>query len=93
MLQLFDDYNYFLGYRYSIRNCLYEAVIENIISNCKCLPSYPELYYYESMPFCRAENLTCAIRWLNSMGDDDHDPDMVNMTLTKITVCCAKEFK
>jgi len=47
------------------------------MSHCKCRPSYPEIYFREPMPFCRAENLTCAISWLNSMGDDEHDPDLV----------------
>ncbi len=28
------------GYRYSNKNCLYEAVIENIIDDCQCLPSF-----------------------------------------------------
>ena len=28
------------GYRYSNKNCLYEAVIEKIINECGCLPSF-----------------------------------------------------
>lgn len=28
------------GYRYSNKNCLYEAVIEKIIAECDCLPSF-----------------------------------------------------
>jgi hypothetical protein len=64
------------GYRYSIRNCLYESVLEKIMSSCKCLPSYPEIFFYQPLPFCRGENLTCAISWLNLMGDGEHDPDL-----------------
>ncbi len=51
------------------------------MSHCKCRPSYPEIYFRETMPFCRAENLTCAISWLNSMGDDEHEPDLVIILL------------
>jgi len=28
------------GYRYSIKNCLYEAVIDRIVNNCSCFPSF-----------------------------------------------------
>jgi hypothetical protein len=28
------------GFRYSNKNCLYEAVIEKIIAFCQCLPSF-----------------------------------------------------
>jgi hypothetical protein len=64
------------GYKYSVRNCLHEAVIENILTDCRCRPSYPEIFFDESLPFCRGENLTCAISWMNAMGSDDHDPDL-----------------
>ena len=28
------------GYRYSMSNCLYESVIQNIIENCSCIPAF-----------------------------------------------------
>jgi hypothetical protein len=59
------------GYRYSIRNCLYEAVIENILSHCSCRPSYPEIFSNGSIPFCQGSSLNCALAWLNAMGEDD----------------------
>ena len=63
--------NHAQGYRYSIRNCLYEAVIENILTHCSCRPNYPEIFSNDSIPFCQGSSLNCAIGWLNAMGDDD----------------------
>ena len=37
---LFNYLKWSNGFRYSNKNCLYEAVIEKIISECDCLPSF-----------------------------------------------------
>ena len=51
MLLIFLD-----GYRYSIKNCLYEGVLQKIISQCKCLPSYVELNLH-NLSICKGEKL------------------------------------
>jgi hypothetical protein len=38
LAKIFKNHN--IGRRYSIKNCLYEAVLQNIISNCSCMPSF-----------------------------------------------------
>jgi hypothetical protein len=32
----------YVGYRYSIKNCLYSSVIEKILENCSCIPNVIE---------------------------------------------------
>jgi hypothetical protein len=32
--------NWTEGYRYSMKNCMYAAVLEKVFSNCSCIPDY-----------------------------------------------------
>ena len=36
----FKYMTYDQGFRYSMNNCLYESVLEVILSDCKCIPSF-----------------------------------------------------
>jgi hypothetical protein len=36
----FQNLQWSSGFRYSIKNCLYEAVIGKILEHCGCLPNY-----------------------------------------------------
>ena len=41
------------GYRYSIDNCFYEAVVEKVIDNCKCVPFFITVDIGIILPKCR----------------------------------------
>jgi len=62
------------GFRYSVKNCLYESVIQHIITNCSCFPAFVE-YNIKNIPYCSGTKLKCALRWLNKMGSHV-DPDL-----------------
>lgn len=64
------------GYRYSIKNCLYEGVLQKIISECYCLPSFVELNVH-NLPICIGEKLGCAFRWMDFLGSSK-DPDLTH---------------
>ena len=64
------------GYRYSIKNCLYEGVLQKIISECSCLPSFVELNNH-NLSICIGEKLGCAFRWMDYLGSSK-DPDLTN---------------
>lgn len=63
------------GFRYSNKNCLYEAIIENILKNCTCIPSFAQGRKSGSTDVCHGTGLTCALDWIRLMGNDD-DPDL-----------------
>ena len=41
------------GYRYSIDNCLYEAVLGKVLEECKCIPFFVTVKINVSLPKCR----------------------------------------
>ena len=78
------------GYRYSIMNCLYEGVLQMIITNCSCLPSFVE-YNIKNYTICMGENLRCALDWMNHMGSSK-DPDLTvaNDTMDRPLKCLQR---
>ena len=62
------------GYRYSVKNCLYEGALQKIINECHCLPSFVE-YNLQDLDICVAEKLHCALYWMNHMGSSNK-PDL-----------------
>ncbi len=54
------------GYRYSIKNCLYEAVIQKIIKNCSCFPSTAS--NVKNLEICTGKKLKCSRSFLSIMG-------------------------
>lgn len=69
----FKYMNYAQGFRYSMANCLYEAVLEAILDECKCLPNFANFRIENdtNIVVCLGENLTCARTWLENIGNDD----------------------
>ena len=60
------------GYRYSIQNCLYSSLLDQIINNCSCLPHFYFNYKYDTtlkMPPCQGKQLACSNGWLTILGD------------------------
>jgi hypothetical protein len=70
------------GYRYSHINCLYQAVIEKIIQNCSCLPSFAKGRAKEKIGLCHGRELACALKWVNLMGNEV-GPDLTKTCSTK----------
>ena len=70
------------GYRYSHNNCLYQAVIENTIKNCSCLPSFAQGRRKEDIELCRGKKLNCALKWINQLGNEEK-PDLTKTRSTK----------
>ena len=60
------------GYRYSHTNCLYQAVIEKIMKNCSCRPSFTKHREGTDIGLCRGKQLNCALWWLSMMGNENN---------------------
>ena len=64
------------GYRYSLQNCLHEAVIQNVVFNCSCIPMFVEpepivnRYNLTDAPICTRKRLQCAESWLKGYDVD-----------------------
>ncbi len=72
---LFKNLKWSEGFRYSNKNCLYEAVIESILDDCGCLPSFAQGRRLSHINICQGRGLECAMKWVKLMGNDD-DPDL-----------------
>ena len=57
------------GFRYSMQNCLYESVLEVIIDDCKCTPSFANFRLNLDLEVCRGRKLYCARKWMNNFGN------------------------
>ena len=62
------------GFRYSIMNCLYEGVLQKIMSNCSCLHASSE-YNLKNITLCTGRKLNCALYWMIRFGTS-MDPDL-----------------
>jgi hypothetical protein len=72
----FNNLKYSEGYRYSNKNCLYEAIIEKIITECKCLPNFAMGRKPSGkIKSCQGRQLNCALDWVKLMGNKP-DPDL-----------------
>ena len=78
------------GYRYSIKNCLYEGALQKIIPECGCLPSFTENNYH-NLEICTGEKLYCALEQLKFMGSyKDPDMTMVQTADNKTQKCLQR---
>lgn len=78
------------GYRYSVKNCLYEGALQKIITNCSCLPSFVE-YNHNKLEICVSEKLRCALNWMNNMGSSvDPDLTIANNTANETLKCLQR---
>ncbi len=84
----FKYMSYDVGFRYSMANCLYEAVLEAILDKCQCLPNFVNFEIKgDKVPtlVCRGKYLTCAREWLNNIGNDNYDGVDLTMATTNST--------
>ena len=71
------DFKYFKrerGFRYSMYNCLYESLLENVFSNCSCIPNFASIKFPElpdDFHVCTGNELHCAVKMGNEMGNED----------------------
>ena len=69
------------GFRYSMMNCLYEGVLQKIMSNCSCLHSSAD-FNVLNLTICTGKKLKCALDWMSSMGSS-MDPDLTTANNTQ----------
>ena len=55
------------GYRYSMINCLFEAALQKIMTNCSCLHTSSH-YKPKNISYCSGRKLQCAIDWMRHLG-------------------------
>ena len=69
----FKHLKYDKGFRYSMRNCLYESALEVILSNCSCIPNFAsfKLDVPDELDVCRGNELDCAIHMINNLGNEN----------------------
>lgn len=78
------------GYRYSLKNCLYESVIQQIIENCVCFPPFVG-YKVSKLEFCTGKKLHCALSWMSKMGSNvDPDLTITNNTANETLKCLQR---
>ena len=76
-------------------NCLYAAMVEEILANCSCKPFFlnwaarsSRVKDSASLPFCTGPNLSCMKAKLNQWGDEARMMDRVmNLATGKVDVC------
>lgn len=66
------------AFEHSVGNCLYDAVLDRILTYCNCSPDFAGRWNIK-IP-CRGSNLTCAINWQRNIGN----PNYTNEDLTKV---------
>jgi hypothetical protein len=86
-----------MGFRYSMKNCLYESVLEKTIEICKCLPDFLNFQINLIYSICSGDDLTCAMSQMNKFGSSDADMSRSDKgTLLKVNVfavCVDREKK
>ncbi len=59
------------GFRYGMKNCLYESVLEHIIDNCTCKPIFVNFdLQNNSLESCHGLKLSCSQYWMNNFGSE-----------------------
>ena len=79
-------------------NCLYAAMVEEILAKCGCKPFFlnwaARSYQVKdaaSLPFCTGTKLSCMKRKLNQWGDEAKKMDRVmNLVTGKVDTCYNK---
>jgi len=62
------------GFKYSMKNCLYESVLEKIVENCTCKPVFVNFKLKgDDYEFCQGLELACQQYWMNQFGSES-DP-------------------
>ena len=56
------------GYRYSIDNCFYEAVLDKVIDNCMCVPFFITVDIGITLPKCRYYIIVKPIKHFNLLS-------------------------
>ena len=72
------------GYRYSMANCLYEALVERILENCDCIPFFVTVDIGSNSTMCRGRlNLYCMQRFTRNFGNDrmEFEGQRIDMTM------------
>ena len=83
------------GYQYDMANCLYAAMVEEILANCSCKPFFlnwaarsSRVKDSASLPFCTGPNLFCMKSKLNQWGDEARKMNRVmNLATGKVETC------
>ena len=86
-------FKYEMGFRYSMGNCLYESLLENILSNCNCIPNFVNMGIdipYNDIDVCRGNKLECAINNMNNFGNDDMGLNKAFDTNNKSMTCFTR---
>ena len=55
-------------------NCLYESLLENVFDNCSCIPNFASIKFPElpdDFHVCNGNELHCAVKMGNEMGNED----------------------
>ena len=81
---MFQEFEfYFLrresGYRYSLKNCLYESVLDKIYSNCSCIP---DLYRNKNDSLAEVISFELSAGW---KGEGQHDTEVSFALLTQLS--------
>ena len=69
------------GFKYSMKNCLYQSVLSHIMTNCSCIPLFGSNHMYlekeedKSIPFCQGLKLACSQYWMYLFGSENN-PDL-----------------
>ncbi len=75
------------GYRYSIDNCLYESVLNKVLTKCKCIPFFVSFKLEENLPKCRNYGLACARYYLENIGNDNMNMDLAPNNQGELLKC------
>ena len=60
----------YLGFKYSLDNCLLNQLIADIIWNCQCIPAFASTWIFdafEELSYCSYEELYCANQKMDSV--------------------------
>lgn len=72
------------GFRYSMFNCLYQAFMDKVMSNCSCIPTLIlTLHKNHDLALCSGANLGCEKYWIDMIGNKDDDDDGTDLTKAK----------
>ena len=89
----FKYLKYEYGFRYSMLNCLYESVLEQILKDCSCIPNFANfgLDDTDDIDVCRGKELDCAIDKMNNFGNEEmHLTEAINTQNNNISMICRE---
>ena len=74
-------------------NCLYESALEEILSNCSCIPSFAFIKLEDvsrDIKVCRGNALDCAIKKFDNSGNEDWGLNKAMNTENKTMTCLER---